>query len=83
MKKHKIHDYSRIVTNPKYKYLDEETCGSAYFEDGNMSERETEIRDIIKKSEANKQRMEKRKKKKQEEDQKKTEKKKKKTNEED
>ena len=30
-KKQKIHDYTRIVTNPRYKAFDDETCGSAYF----------------------------------------------------
>jgi hypothetical protein len=36
--KEKLRDYSRIVTNPKY--YDEETCGSAYFRDFNMDEKE-------------------------------------------
>jgi hypothetical protein len=38
-------DYSRIVTNPKYKYFDEETCGSAYFNDCNASEQEIDVRE--------------------------------------
>jgi|LauGreDrversion4_2_1035121.scaffolds.fasta_scaffold219299_1 hypothetical protein len=38
-------DYSRIVTNPKYKYFDEETCGSAYFNDCNASEGEIDVRE--------------------------------------
>jgi hypothetical protein len=42
-------DYTRIVTNPKYKYFDEETCGSAYFNDCNASERELDVRETFKK----------------------------------
>ena len=45
----KLRDYKRIVTNPKYKYFDEETCGSAYFNDCNASEKEIYIRDTFKK----------------------------------
>lgn len=48
----KKRDYARIVTNPKYKYFDEETCGSALFNDFNASERELNIRDTIKKRQA-------------------------------
>lgn len=47
--KKKIHDYARIVTNPRYKCFDEETCGSAYFNDCNASEKEIDIRETIKK----------------------------------
>lgn len=59
-KKRKIHDYSRIVTNPRYKFFDDETCGSAYFNDCNCSERELDIRDMIKKNEQTKKRRERR-----------------------
>lgn len=41
-------DYSRIVTNPKYKFFDEETCGSAYFNEYNASEREIDVRETLK-----------------------------------
>jgi uncharacterized membrane-anchored protein YjiN (DUF445 family) len=57
----KKHDYSRIVTNMRYKYFDEETCGSAYFNDCNIDEKEIEIRDMIKRNQATKFRREKRK----------------------
>ena len=61
-KKEKIHDYTRIVTNPRYKYFDEETCGSAYFNDCNASDKELEIRDTIKRNQNTKKRREQRKK---------------------
>lgn len=70
-KKHKVHDFSRIVTNPRYKYFDDETCGSAYFNDCNVSERELDIREAIKKYEASKKRRERRRLKKKEEEEKK------------
>ena len=46
--KQKKGDYSRIVTNPKFKFFDEETCGSAYFNDCNASEREIDVRETLK-----------------------------------
>lgn len=49
MKSIKVRDYKRIVTNPKYKYLDDETCGSAYFNDCNASDNEIDIRNTFKK----------------------------------
>ncbi len=63
-----MHDYTRIVTNPRYKYFDDETCGSAYFNDCNCSEREIDIRDMIKKNETSKKRREKRRLKKKDDD---------------
>ena len=39
------------MTNPKYKHMDEETCGSAYFNEYNVSERELDIRETIKNNE--------------------------------
>ena len=59
-KKIKLHDYTRIVTNPRYKYFDDETCGSAYFNDCNCSEKELDIREMIKKNESTKKRRERR-----------------------
>lgn len=49
MQRKKKHDYSRIVTNKKYVPYDEdqETCGSAYFNDCNACENEIEIRKTI------------------------------------
>ena len=60
-----------MVTNPRYKYFDEETCGSAYFNECNVSEKELDIREVIKKSEQTKKRRERRKKKRKEDDDKK------------
>ena len=49
MQRKKKHDYTRIVTNKKYVPYDEdqETCGSAYFNDCNACENEIEIRKTI------------------------------------
>lgn len=63
-----MHDYGRIVTNPRYKYFDEETCGSAYFNECAVSERELDIREVIKKNEATKKRRLQRKRKRKEEE---------------
>ena len=59
------------MTNPRYKAFDDETCGSAYFNECNCSERELDIRDVIKKNQATKKRREKRRNKKKEEEEKK------------
>ncbi len=59
-KKRKVHDYTRIVTNPRYKCFDDETCGSAYFDNCNCSEGELDIRELIKKNQATKKRRERR-----------------------
>ncbi|CDW90925.1 pas pac domain protein [Stylonychia lemnae] len=67
----KIHDYARIVTNPRYQCFDNETCGSALFNDCNCSEKELDIREIIKKNQATKKRREKRRKLKKDEEDKK------------
>lgn len=49
-KKLKMHDYKKIVTNPRYKFFDDETCGSALFNECNYSEKELDIREMIKKN---------------------------------
>lgn len=59
------------MTHPRYKYFDEETCGSAYFNECNASERELDIREMIKKHETTKKRRERRKKKRKEDEEKK------------
>jgi hypothetical protein len=58
-KKKKIHDYEKIVTNPKYKRFDEETCGSAYLNSWDPGKDELNIRAIIRKCENRKLRKEK------------------------
>lgn len=51
VKKKKFRDYNKIVTNPKYKNFDIESCGSAYFKDWDFTNDEIDIRELIKKSE--------------------------------
>lgn len=63
-KKKKLRHYDRIVTNPKYKAFDIESCGSAFFKNLEYHNEEIDIRDMIKKVESRKQRREKRRKKK-------------------
>ena len=50
-KKKKIRNYEKIVTNPLFKHLDIESCGSAYFKDWDVNNDEMDIRDMIKKVE--------------------------------
>ena len=63
-KKRKKRFYEKIVTNTKYKDLDEESCGSAYFKDLEFGNDELDLRDLIKKVEARSKRREARKRKK-------------------
>jgi hypothetical protein len=58
-----VHNYERIVTNPKDKKLDVESCGSFYLKDWELGNDEIAIRDTIKKSENRKIKMERRRKK--------------------
>lgn len=61
-KKRKIRNYDKIVTAPKYRQYDIESCGSALFKDWEFSNEELDIRDLIKKVQNRKQRMEKKRK---------------------
>ena len=62
-KKKKVRNYEKIITNPKFKEFDAESCGSAYFKDWEFTNEELDIRDLIKKAELRKKRQEKRKRK--------------------
>lgn len=53
-KRKKKHLYEKIVTHPKDKEHDEETCGSAYFKDCDFDDYEIRIREQIKKCEKRK-----------------------------
>jgi len=44
-----LRNYEKIVTNPKDKLLDIESCGQDYFDNNPMGKEEMEIREMLKK----------------------------------
>lgn len=66
LKKKKVRNYEKIVTNKKDVHLDIETCGTGmYFREWDPSQDELNIREIIKKSENRKMKQERRRRKQQ------------------